>query len=99
MTRVRIVRESGKLAVVKVCGDQFPVLPARPDNLVRLFAKEILEDGTRRVIGTGQRELDGITRNVAWWADAEEENRIDREWREALDRCTVILDTPVTQVD
>lgn len=86
MARVKVIRESGNLAIIEIVGERFPVLPVRPDNLVRLFAKEVLEDGTGRVVGTGQRISAGITRNVAWFADAEEVARIDAEWREAIAR-------------
>ncbi|QJD54047.1 hypothetical protein SEA_GALACTICA_100 [Streptomyces phage Galactica] len=87
--RVNIVLggETGKLAVVEIVGERFPVLPKRPENLVRLFAKEELADG--RVLGTGQREVDGELKNIAWWADEMEVIRIDIEWRDALDRNTV----------
>ena len=85
--RVNIVLGSalpGKLMVVEIVGDRFPVLLARPASLIRLFAKEEMADG--QIIGTGQREVDGEVKNVAWRADADEIARIDREWREALDR-------------
>lgn len=88
--RVNIVLgsgETGRLAVVEIVGVRFPVLPRRPENLVRLFAKEELADG--RIIGTGQRVTDGEVKNIAWWADAEEVARIDAEWREALLRSTI----------
>lgn len=89
--RVNIVLgsgETGRLMVVEIVGDRFPVLPRRPENLVRLFAKETLADG--RVLGTGQRVMDhGEVKNIAWWADAEEVARIDAEWREAILRSTI----------
>lgn len=88
--RVNIVLgsgETGRLAVVEIVGTRFPVLPRRPENLVHLFAKEELADG--RIIGTGQRVVDGEVKNIAWWADAEEVARIDAEWREALLRSTI----------
>lgn len=75
-----------RLAVVEIVGDRFPVLPKRPANLVRLFAKETVGD---KVLGTGQREVDGEIKNIAWWADEAEVIRIDIEWRDALDRCTM----------
>lgn len=85
--------ETGRLAIVDIVGDRFPVFPRRPESLVRLFAKETLSDG--RVLGTGQRTLpDNTTRNVAWWADADEVARIDREWREAIARSSFeVVDT------
>lgn len=88
--RVNIVLgsgETGRLMVVEIVGDRFPVLPRRPENLVRLFAKEELADG--RVLGTGQRVTDGEIKNIAWWTDAEEVARIDAEWREAILRSTI----------
>ncbi len=92
--RVNIVLgsgETGRICVVEIVGERFPVLPKRPENLVRLFAKETLADG--RVLGTGQRTVsDGIhyeVKNIAWWADAEEVARIDAEWREAIARSTI----------
>lgn len=90
MARVEIVLgsgETGRLMVVEIVGDRFPVLPKRPQNLVRLFAKEAMEDG--RILGTGQRVVDGAVRNIAWWADADEVARIDAEWREAIARSSV----------
>jgi len=75
-----------RLAVVEIVGARFPVLPQRPTNLVRLFAKEPVGD---KVLGTGQREIDGEIKNIAWWADAEEVARIDTEWREAIERNTI----------
>jgi hypothetical protein len=75
-----------RLAVVEIVGARFPVLPQRPANLVRLFAKEPVGD---KVLGTGQREIDGEIKNIAWWADAEEVARIDAEWREAIARSTI----------
>lgn len=90
--RVNIVlgsAEAGRLMVVEIVGDRFPVLLSRPDNLVRLFAKETMADG--QVLGTGQRLVGGEIKNVAWRADAEEVARIDQEWREALDRSTILV--------
>lgn len=88
MERVTFVLGSieSRLAVVEIVGVRFPVLPKRPANLVRLFAKETVGD---KVLGTGQREVDGEIKNIAWWADAEEVARIDREWREAIERNTI----------
>lgn len=88
--RVNIVLgsgETGRLMVVEIVGVRFPVLPRRPSTLVRLFAKEVMADG--RVLGTGQRLVDGEIKNIAWWTDADEVARIDAEWREALARSTV----------
>lgn len=88
--RVNIVLgsgETGRLMVVEIVGVRFPVLPRRPSTLVRLFAKEVMADG--RVLGTGQRDVDGEIKNIAWWADADEVARIDTEWREALLRSTI----------
>lgn len=88
MERVTFVLGSieSRLAVVEIVGVRFPVLPERPANLVRLFAKETVGD---KVLGTGQREVDGEVKNIAWWADAEEVARIDAEWREAIERNTI----------
>lgn len=88
MERVTFVLGSieSRLAVVEIVGVRFPVLPKRPANLVRLFAKETVGD---KVLGTGQREVDGEIKNIAWWADAEEVARIDAEWREAIERNTI----------
>lgn len=88
MERVTFVLGSieSRLAVVEIVGVRFPVLPKRPANLVRLFAKETVGD---KVLGTGQREVDGEVKNIAWWADAEEVARIDAEWREAIERNTI----------
>lgn len=86
MARVEIVLgrgETGRLMVVEIAGERFPTFPKRPENLVRLFAKETLEDG--RILGTGQRVADGEVQNVAWWADQDEVARIDQEWREAIE--------------
>lgn len=88
--RVNIVLgsgETGRLMVVEIVGVRFPVLPRRPSTLVRLFAKEVMADG--RILGTGQRLVDGELRNIAWWTDADEVAKIDAEWREALDRSTI----------
>lgn len=88
--RVNIVLgsgETGRLMVVEIVGVRFPVLPRRPSTLVQLFAKEVMADG--RVLGTGQRDVDGEIKNIAWWADADEVARIDAEWREALLRSTI----------
>jgi hypothetical protein len=88
--RVNIVLgsgETGRLCVVEIVGVRFPVLPKRPENLVRIFAKEELADG--RILGTGQREVDGEIKNIAWWADELEVIWIDTRWRDALDACTV----------
>lgn len=73
-----------RLAVVEIVGVWFPVLPQRPTNLIRLFAKE--EVGGK-ILGTGQREVDGEVKNIAWWADKDEVAKIDAEWREAFNRC------------
>lgn len=90
MERVQIVLGSaqpGKLMVVEIVGQRFPVLLSRPaDGLRHIGPKETLPDG--QVIGTGQRELFGELKNVAWRADAEEVARIDREWREAIENST-----------
>lgn len=75
-----------RLAVVEIVGVRFPVLPQRPTNLVRLFAKEEVGGKT---LGIGQREVDGEIKNIAWWADEMEVIRIDVQWRDALDTCTV----------
>lgn len=85
--RVKFVRGDvdSRLAIVEIVGDRFPVLPKRPANLVRLFAKETVGD---KVLGTGQREVDGEVKNIAWWADEDEVARIDSEWRDALNRCS-----------
>lgn len=88
--RVNIVLgsgETGRLMVVEIVGVRFPVLPRRPSTLVRLFAKEVMADG--RVLGTGQRLVDGEIKNIAWWTDADEVARIDAEWREAIARSTI----------
>lgn len=93
MARVEIVLgsgETGRLMVVEIVGVRFPVLPQRPENLVRMFAKETLADG--RVLGTGQRVMDGEVKNIAWWADADEVARIDREWREAIEHSTIPIE-------
>lgn len=91
MARVEIVLgsgQTGRLMVVEIVGVRFPVLPQRPENLVRLFAKEEMEDG--RILGTGQRHMDnGDVKNIAWWADEMEVIRIDTQWRDALDANTV----------
>lgn len=90
MARIEIVLgsgETGRLMVVEIVGERFPVLPKRPQNLVRLFAKETMEDG--RVLGTGQRLVDDEVKNIAWWADELEVRRIDDEWREAIAVSTV----------
>lgn len=90
--RVNIVLgsgETGKLMVVEIVGDRFPVLPRRPENLVRLFAKETMTDG--RILGTGQRLIDGEIKNIAWWTDAEEVARIDQEWRDAIAQSTILV--------
>ena len=88
MERVTFVLGSieSRLAVVEIAGVRFPVLPKRPSNLVRLFAKETVGD---KVLGTGQREVDGEIKNIAWWADELEVIRIDAQWRDALDAVTV----------
>lgn len=88
MERVIFVLGSivSRLAVVEIVGVRFPVLPERPANLVRLFAKETVGD---KVLGTGQREVDGEIKNIAWWADEMEVIRIDAQWRDALDAVTV----------
>ena len=78
---------ASRLAVVEIVGVRFPVLPERPTNLVRLFAKETVGD---KVLGTGQRVVDGEVKNIAWWADEQEVARIDQEWREAIDRKSVV---------
>lgn len=78
-----------RLAVVDIVGVRFPVLPERPANLVRLFAKEPVGD---KVLGTGQREVDGEIKNIAWWADDEEVARIDQEWRDAIERCGIPIE-------
>ncbi|AZS06743.1 hypothetical protein HOU95_gp064 [Streptomyces phage Hiyaa] len=75
-----------RLAVVEIVGVRFPVLPQRPTDLVRLFAKEPVGD---KVLGTGQRVVDGEVKNIAWWADAEEVARIDQEWRDAIEANTI----------
>lgn len=88
--RVNIVLgsgETGRLMVVEIVGVRFPVLPRRPSTLVRLFAKEEMADG--RILGTGQRLVDGEIKNIAWWTDADEVARIDAEWREAIARSTI----------
>lgn len=90
MERVKIVLGSaqpGKLMVVEIVGQRFPVLLSRPDGLRHLGAKEVMEDG--QILGTGIREVDGVLRNVAWRADAEEVARIDAEWRGAIARSLV----------
>lgn len=88
--RVNIVLgsgETGRLMVVEIVGVRFPVLPRRPSTLVRLFAKEVMADG--RILGTGQRLVDGELRNIAWWTDADEVAKIDAEWRAAILRSTI----------
>lgn len=88
--RVKIVlgsAEPGKLMVVEIAGDRFPVLLARPEGLMHLGPKEEMADG--QILGTGIREVSGVLRNVAWRADAEEVARIDAEWREAISRSTI----------
>jgi hypothetical protein len=88
MERVIFVLGSiaSRLAVVEIVGVRFPVLPQRPTDLVRLFAKEPVGD---KVLGTGQRVIDGEVKNIAWWADEDEVARIDREWREAIEANTI----------
>lgn len=61
--------------------DTYPVLRVRPAGLTSLGP--IIEvDGY--TIGTGLREVNGQTRNVAWKADADEVARIEAEWAEAF---------------
>lgn len=88
--------ETGRLAVAEIVGERFPVLPKRPENLTHLFAKEELADG--RFLGTGRRVTPQGVQNIAWWADAEEVARIDREWREALAASSHELIDPEAQL-
>lgn len=98
MARVEIVRESGRLMIVEIVGERFPVLPERPEVLSHIGHMEDLEDG--RKICTGFREVNGVLRNVAWQVDEDEMHRIDRAWREAIAKSTIeVVEVTVTVVE